>query len=162
MYISTLLVFVLTISTKRLFFSAVILSLANCVATCLTKLNEAMFAAACFLHLPPPQTPPAYSTPPFALSVFPSLLPRAQRLFLLSLRSAQGFSVSAYVFDDEAPVVKNEAGGGNLSTLERRMVAFWQREAQSATLRVFLCEAGHDEMDTVSPPLHQIDSREDR
>lgn len=29
--------------------------------------------------------------------------------------------------------------------------------AQKATLRVFLCEAGHDEMDAVSPPLHQID-----
>lgn len=33
--------------------------------------------------------------------------------------------------------------------------------AQSATLKVFLCEAGHDEMDAVSPPLHQTDSRED-
>ncbi len=59
-------------------------------------------------------------------------------------------------------MVKNEAGGGNLSTLERRMAAFRQREVQSATLRIFLCEAGHDEMDMLSPQLHQIDSREDR
>lgn len=52
-----------------------------------------------------------------------------------------GFCVSAYVFDDEAALVKNEAGGGNLSTLERRMAASWQREArpvQNTTLRVFL------------------------
>lgn len=93
------------------------------------KLNEAMFAATCFLHLPRPPTIHSSTHLP-SPSVVPSLIPGAQRLFLLSLRRARGLCVSAYVFDDEAAVLKNEADGGNLSTLERRMAAFWQREVR--------------------------------
>lgn len=99
------------------------------------KLNEAMFAASSFL-LPPPQTPPTYSSTHLpSPSVFPSLIPGAQQLFLLLLKSARGLCVSAYVFDDEAAAVKNEAGGGNLSTLEGRMVTLWQSEARRRRAR---------------------------
>lgn len=96
------------------------------------KLNKTKFAATCFLHMPSPQAPPTYSSTQLpSPSVFPSLISEAQRLFLLSLRGAWGLCVSAYAFDNEvATLVKNEAGGGNLSILEWRMAAFWQREAK--------------------------------
>lgn len=82
--------------------------------------------------MPSPQAPPTYSSTQLpSPSVFPSLISEAQRLFLLSLRGAWGLCVSAYAFDNEvATLVKNEAGGGNLSILEWRMAAFWQREAK--------------------------------
>ncbi len=66
------------------------------------------------------------------------------------------------MFDNKAAIVKNEAGGGNLSTLEQCVAVLWQREAmrcENATLRVCLCEAGHNKMDAVSSPLHQTDGR---
>jgi len=70
-------------------------------------------------------------TDPFVLPIIPSLIPGAQRLFLLSVRSSQGFCVS--VFDNET--VKNEAGGGNSSALERREAVLWQREARQLKMR---------------------------
>lgn len=71
------------------------------------------------------------------------------------MKSAQGLLVS--VFDDE--MVKNEAGGGNLSALERRTGVVWAGGGEAA-LRVFLHEAGHDEMYAISPPLRQTDRQE--
>lgn len=76
----------------------------------------------------------------------------------------RGLCVSRYVF--EAAAVKNEAGRGNSSTLEGHAAAFWQRESRwRRTGRwggfFFPCEAGHDEIDAVSPRLHQPHSGED-
>lgn len=64
------------------------------------------------------------------------------------------------MFDDETAAVKNEVGGGNLSTLERHPGRGRQGGTKCDAEGFTVC--GHGGINAVSPPMHQTDGREDK
>lgn len=98
------------------------------------KLNEATLCYSLFSASAPSPDPIHPSPCSFALSLcLPISHSWGSAIVLVIAEECTGFCVS--VFDDEVAVVKNEAGGGNSSTLEQRLAAFWQREARRRLTR---------------------------